>query len=462
MNIQTSKKADYVHAPNWYYNIEYSQEEKRGYEFSEDLYVPGYFEFAIKKGESVVFSASLKETTSQTLKKKFTAELKKRTPRDTFENCLINSAQQFFVRKNNKTEIIAGFPWFGSWGRDTFISLPGLTLAIGDTKTAKDVLDTQSQQITNGLFKNMGSHDGADLNSVDAPLWYFWAIQQYAYKTGKIKQVWKDYGDKMKSVLDNYKKGTKYNIKMHDNHLIWAGQNGKALTWMDAMVDGQGVTPRIGYNVEINALWYNAIMFALESAKAAKDNKFVESWQDIPEKVKESFIANFWMKKKTRLLDYFDNENRDKSLRPNQIFAVSLPFSMLSETQMKGVVDKVKAELLTPKGLRTLSPKNKMYKRNYKGNQKERDCAYHQGTVWPWLAGHFCEAYLKVHEKAGLQLVKNIYKGFESDMNSHGIGSVSEIYDGNPPHKARGAISQAWSVAELLRIKAMIDKYENS
>lgn len=461
LHMQTSKKAEYVHAPNWYYNIEYSEEEKRGYEFSEDLFVPGYFEFSIKKGESVVFSASLKEISGQSLKRKFASEIKKRVPRNTFENCLINSAQQFITRKGKKTEIIAGFPWFGSWGRDTFISLPGLTLAIGDIKTAKDVLDTLSKQLKNGLFKNMGSHDDADLNSVDAPLWYFWAIQQYAYKTGKSKQVWKDYSTKMKSILDNYKKGTKYNIKMHDNHLIWAGEKGKALTWMDAMVDGEGVTPRIGYDVEINALWYNAIMFALELAEAANDKKFIKDWKDIPGKVKGSFISDFWLEKKGQLLDYVDNDVPDKAVRPNQIFAVSLPYSMLSETQMKSVIDRVKAELWTPKGLRTLSPKNGDYKGVYEGDQKSRDSTYHQGTVWPWLAGHFCEAHLKICGKSGLQLVKDFYKGFESDMNQAGIGSISEIYDGNPPHETKGAISQAWSVAELLRIKSMIDKYEN-
>ncbi len=461
LHLQTSKKPDYVHSPNWYYNIEYSEEEKRGYEFSEDLFVPGCFEFSIKKGESLVFSACTEETTTNLLKRKFTSELKKRIPRDTFENCLISSAQQFIVRKDKKTEIIAGFPWFGSWGRDTFISLPGLTLAINDIKTAKEILDTQSKQIKNGLFKNMGSHDDADLNSVDAPLWYFWALQQYSYKTGKLKELWKDYGSKMKSILDNYKKGTKYNIKMHDNHLIWAGENGKALTWMDAMVDGVGVTPRIGYNVEINALWYNAIMFALETAKAAGDKKFIKNWEEIPIKVKESFINIFWLNKKGHLIDYVDNDEMDKAIRPNQIFAVSLPHSMLSDLQMKEVTDRVRTELLTPKGLRTLSPKNRNYKGVYEGDQKDRDRAYHQGTVWPWLGGHFCEAHLRVYGKQGLSLVKDFYSGFENEMNQAGIGSISEIYDGNPPHKPKGAISQAWSIAELLRIKTLIDKFEN-
>ncbi len=458
--MQLSKKTEYIHAPDWYYNIEYLEEEKRGYEFSEDLFVPGYFEFSIKKGESVVFSASLQETVPASLKRKFTSEIKKRIPRNNFENCLINSAQQFIKRRKGKTEIIAGFPWFGPWGRDTFIALPGLTHTRGDDKTAKDVLDTMSAQLHQGLFKNMGSHEGADLNSVDAPLWFFWAIQQYVAATGKYKQAWKDWGDAMKSILENYKKGTKYNIKMHDNYLIWAGQEGKALTWMDAVVDGVPVTPRIGYDVEIQALWYNALMFALELAGKNKDKKFIDAWQDLPGKVKKSFIETFWIEKKKHLYDYVANGHGDKAVRPNQLIAVSMPYSMLNIEQMKGVVDRCLSELLTPRGMRSLSPKNPEYKGVYEGNQAARDRAYHQGTVWPWLAGHFAEAYLRVYEKSGLHLIEKFYYGFEEEMNIAGIGSISEIYDGNPPHQARGAISQAWSVAELLRIKSMIDQYK--
>lgn len=458
--MQLSKKTEYVHAPDWYYNIEYLEEEKRGYEFSEDLFVPGYFEFSIKKGESVVFAASLKERKPNILKRRFTSEIKKRIPRDNFENCLINSAQQFIVRRKGKTEIIAGFPWFGTWGRDTFIALPGLTLAIGDTKTAKDVLDTMSGQLHNGLFKNMGSHDGADLNSVDAPLWYFWSIQQYVQATGKYKQVWKEYGDSMKTILKNYKKGTKYNIKMQDNGLVWAGQEGKALTWMDAIAEGVPVTPRIGYDVEIQALWYNAIMFALELAEKNKDKDFIKEWKDIPEKIKKSFIDTFWIENKKHLYDYVDENFSDKAVRPNQVFAASLPYSMLNTEQMKGVVDRVSSELLTPRGLRSLSPKNKNYKGVYEGDQATRDRAYHQGTVWPWLLGHFAEAYLRVYEKSGIHFIEKLYKGFEEEMNIAGIGSISEIHDGNPPHEARGAISQAWSVAEVLRIKTLIDKFK--
>jgi len=458
--MQTSKKTEYVHAPDWYYNIEYKQEKKRGYDFLEDLFVPGHFEFSLKKGESIVFSAGLNEVKASGLKRKFTSETNKRIPRDNFENCLINSAQQFFIHKKNKTEIIAGFPWFGPWGRDTFISLPGLTLAIGDVKKAKAVLDTMSKQLKNGLFKNMGSHDDADINSVDAPLWYFWAIQQYYLHTKNAKAIWKDYGKKMTDVLNAFVKGTSYNIKMQENSLIYAGIKGKALTWMDALVNGEAVTPRIGYNVEINALWYNAIMFALEIAQENKDDKFVNKWSKLPEKIKKSFVDEFYIESKGYLADYVDENGINKDIRPNQIFAASLPYSMLTDEQISKVLYKVEKYLLTPKGLRTLSPVNEKYIGIYRGNQESRDSAYHQGTVWPWLLGHFCEAYFKLHGKSGLQFIKDLYYGFEEDMTKAGIGSVSEIYDGNPPHKARGAISQAWSVSELLRIKSMIDYFE--
>ena len=458
--MQTSKKTDYVHAPDWFYNIEYSEEEKRGYESTEDLFVPGYFEFPLKKGESIIVSGSLKEVEPNGLKRKFTSEINKRIPRDNFENCLINSAQQFIVRRNKKTEIKSGFPWFGSWSRDTFISLPGLTLSIGDTKTAKEILDTSLKGLKNGLFKNNGNHINSGYNSVDAPLWYIWALQQYTISTCEHKAVWKDYGNKVKSILDSYQKGTEYNISMQENGLIYAGQKGYALTWMDACVNEVPITPRIGYNVEINALWYNAIVFALEIAEKAEDQKFISKWNKFPNLIKSSFIEMFWSNEKKYLADYVDENEKYWHVRPNQVFAASLPYSMLNIDQCKMVLDVVQSELLTPKGLRSLSPKSVMYIGVYEGNQEERDKAYHQGTVWPWLIGHYCEAYLKVHKNSGLQHVKDLYNGFEEEITNAGIGTISEIFDGDPPHEAKGAISQAWSIAELLRVKTLIDQFE--
>jgi len=460
LHMQFSKSVDFIPVPDWYYNIEYLEEQKRGYDYKEDLFVPGYFELPIKKGESVVFSGSTKEIKPNSIKRRFTAELKKRVPRDNFKNCLINSARQFIVRKKGETRIIAGFPWFDCWGRDTFISLPGLTLSIDDPKTFLQVTDTEVRKLKGGLFPNMGSGENAAYNSVDAPLWFFWAIQQYVDYAGSEMSVWKKYSGHMKAILAAYREGASFNIRMQENGLIWAGEEGKALTWMDAVVDGYPVTQRKGFAVEINALWYNAVKFALELAEKAGDNKFIKEWVNMPEKIKESFRIVFCDPDKAYLADYVDGDYKDWSVRPNQIFAVSFKYSPLDNDKKKQVLDTVRKELLTPRGLRTLSPKNPDYKAVYEGNQEKRDKAYHQGTVWPWLLGHFCEGYLKLHKKSGIGFVRQLVEGFEEVMNEHGIGSISEIYDGNPPHLPGGAISQAWSVAEILRILSMPDKYQ--
>ena len=459
LHMQFSKSVDFIPVPDWYYNVEYLEEQKRGYDYKEDLFVPGYFELPIKKGESVVFSGSTKEVNPNSITRRFTAELKKRVPRDDFKNCLINSAQQFIVRKKGETQIIAGFPWFDCWGRDTFISLPGLTLSIDDPKTFLQVTDTEVKKLKGGLFPNMGSGEDAAYNSVDAPLWFFWAIQQYVDYAGSEMSVWKKYSGHMKVILAAYREGASFNIRMQENGLIWAGEEGKALTWMDAVVDGYPVTQRKGFAVEINTLWYNAVKFALELAEKAGDNKFVKEWENMPEKIKESFRIVFYDPDKAYLADYVDGDYKDWSVRPNQIFAVSFKYSPLDNDKKKQVLDTVRKELLTPRGLRTLSPKNPDYKAVYEGNQEQRDKAYHQGTVWPWLLGHFCEGYLKLHKKSGIGFVRQLVEGFEEVMSEHGIGSISEIYDGNPPHLPRGAISQAWSVAEILRILTMLEKY---
>jgi len=460
LNFQYSKHIEYTHAPNWYYNIEYLEEQERGYDYREDLYVPGFFEVDIEKGESIVISIGTEETNPLKLTALFNNEVKERVPRDSFENCLRNSAEQFIVKKGKKIEIIAGFPWFGRWGRDTFISLPGLTLSTNKPKICKAVIDTMIGDLNGPLFPNMGSGNNAVLNSVDAPLWFFWALQQYAEYTGTKKKIWKEYGDKMKLILNGYRIGTSFNIKMLENGLIYAGEQGKALTWMDAVVFGKPVTPRIGMCVEINALWYNAIMFSIEMAHLAHDEDFVNQWEDVSKEIPISFKEVFWNKDKCYLADYVYGDYKDWSIRPNQIIATSLPYSPISEPIRKSVIDLVMQYLVTPRGLRTLAPQHPDYKGNYYGDQANRDNAYHQGTVWPWLMGHFVEGYLRIIGKSGLSYVKALYEGFESVMKEHGIGTISEIYDGDPPHKPGGAISQAWSVAELLRIKTLINKYD--
>ncbi len=462
LHLQFSKENEYTHVPHWYYNFEYLEEKERGYDYTEDLFVPGFFEVPIQKGESVIFAAGLEEVDSNQLSAIYDNEVKRRLPRDSYKNCLVNSAQQFFVHKNNKTEVIAGFPWFGRWGRDTFISLPGLTLTLGDDKTCKSVIDTMVSELKGPLFPNLGSGNNTAYNSVDAPLWFFWALQQYALHTKSQQEIWKEYGEKMKLILYGFRNGCEFNIKMQENGLIYSGEVGKALTWMDAVIQGKAVTPRIGLDVEINALWYNAIMFSMEVARLAGDEEFINDWNEICCKIPGSYKTTFWNKDKGYLCDFVNGDFKDWSVRPNQIFAASLPYSPLSEQIRKLILDITERELLTPRGIRTLSPKSLEYRGSYEGDMMKRDAAYHQGTVWPWLLGHYVEAYLKIHGKGGIAHVQRLYYNFEAVMFEHGIGSVSEIYEGDPPHKPCGAPSQAWSVAELLRIAYLIEQYKTT
>ena len=457
--MQISKENEYTHVPDWYYSIEYQEEMDRGYEYQEDLYIPGFFEVSIEKGESIFFSAGTRELAPASMKRVFASELEKRTPRNNFANCLFNAAQQFIIKRDKSTEILAGFPWFGRSGRSTFVSLPGLTLVNGDIATCKAVIDSMVAEMRGPLFPLHGSGNAATYSAADTSLWFFWALQQYSEVTGDKKAIWKEYGKRMKAVLDGYRNGTEFNIHMEPDGLIYAGLHGHALTWMDAFANGKPVTPRMGKTVEINSLWYNAICFALDIAAASGDKKFCQEWKEIAEMIPASFVEAFWSRERRYLADYIDGAYKDWAVRPNMVLATSLPFSPVPEEIRKEVLSRVKQELLTPRGLRTLTPKSPIYKGSYFGNQAEREAAYHQGSVSPWLLGHFVEGYLKIHGKSGMSLIKSLFEGFEPVMNEHGIGTISELYDGDPPHIGRGAISQASSVAELLRIGYLIRKY---
>jgi predicted glycogen debranching enzyme len=461
LKMQFSSKVEFVHVPDWYIGVEYPEEQKRGYDYSEDLFTPGFFELKAKKGDIIVFSASTKEEKTSGLKQKFTKTVSGKIPRDSYINCLRNAAQQFIEKRGGKTLIIAGYPWFGSWGRDTFIALPGIAIARHTLVLYREVLGTQVNKMKGGLFPNMGDTSNPAFNSVDAPLWFFWAVQQYTEHGGT--DGWERYGEAVKSVLNAFKNGTAFNIHMRNNGLIYADATGKALTWMDAVVNGTPVTPRRGYAVEINALWYNAICFSLEMAVIAKDKKFIKEYEKLPNLIKESFLEIFWDEKLGYLADYVnDNEGKNTFVRPNMVIAVSLPYSMLDKLQMKMVLDVADKELVTIRGLRTLSPGNNLYQGVCIGNQEERDKAYHQGTVWPWLYGPFCEGWLKVYGQTGVQKVKKLIYGLEAVMSEHGISTISEIYDGDPPHSPQGTISQAWSVGEVLRIIDILEtKFAN-
>lgn len=462
--MQTNKKCDWVANPSWFYNVEYKEEVDRGYEGHEDLFMPGFFEAKLKEGDEIIFSASTKESNVKQFTRLFNEETKRRPSKASFEDCLRNSASQFIVQSKKKTQVIAGYPWFGRWGRDTFIALPGLTLSLGDTKTCLQVLDSMVGEMKNGMFPNTDLDDATLFNSVDAPLWFFWVLQRYLeVEEDGSAMLWKKYGKTMLDILDTYTNGeAPYSIQMKDNGLIWQGEAGFALTWMDAVVDGQPVTPRRGYAVEICALWYNALRFTLSLAKKAGKEKKVEKWKEIPSLIERHFMDVFYVQKGGYLADYVDENGRNLDVRPNQIFAISLPFSVVDPDRQRSIVDRIRSDLFTVKGLRTLSPSNFQYKGKYYGDQKTRDNAYHQGTVWPWLLGHFFTSYIKVHGRAAtIPLAEEVLQRFEDDMVQYGIGSIPEIYEGDPPHYSRGAISQAWSVAEVIRILKFIQKHKN-
>ena len=457
LHMQCSKAVEFVPVPDWYYNIEYMEEQKRGYEYKEDLYVPGYFEMPIKKGESIIFSASTKEIVPGGLKRKFSSELNSRIPLDSFSNCLLNAAEQFIVRKKESTEIISGFPWFGSSGRESFMALPGLTMTTGDLSTAQEVIDTLLTRLNGGLFDEGSGWKNRAYPAADTPLWFIWTLQQYAlYDPGF--DIWKKYGKTIKSVLEAFRDGSCGILHMMKNGLIYAAQEGRPLTWMDAIVDGRALTPRDGCVVEINALWYNAVCQSLEWA-ADRDRKFVKSWDSLPGLIGQSFVDSFWNPEKAYLADYFNDDFKDMSVRPNQVLAVSMDHSPLTLEMKKSILDVIEGELLTSRGIRTLSPKNEDYKGVYEGDQGKRDRAYHQGTVRPWLLEHFIKGYLDVCKRSGQSRVKSLYEAFDEALTSGGIGSISEVYDGNPPNDPKGAISQATAVAALLRIGEMIENF---
>jgi len=459
--MQCSKVVHYHHEPTWYKDIEYMKEARRGYNSNEDLLVPGYFEFDIKKGESVIFQAAIDEGSPATFLRSFNAEIKKRIPRDSFEHNLDNAASQFIVKSGRNTELAAGLPWFGRWGRDTLISLAGITLIQDDTKLFKDILDTLVREMKDGLFPNKGKGEKIDYKSSDTSLWFYRTLQQYIEFTGDEEWVWRKYGKLMKQILNTYRNGiSEIGLYIDEKGLLYAEKENTPLTWMDAILYGKPVTQRPGYAVEVNALWYNAVAFTMDLAKKKKDVQFVLSWNPVQKVIDSAFLEKFTHPEKKIVCDYVAKDHCSWDVRPNMLFAASLPFSPLSLESKKNILDTVQQELLTPRGIRSLSPKNADYKSVYEGNIEERDNAYHQGTAWPWLLGAFTEAYLKVYGKSGLNVIKDLVNGFEDEMMDHGIGTLSELYNGDPPFHGKGAISQAWSVAEMRRVMWLIKQTE--
>ena len=452
--MQFNKKVKFVFEPYWYNGIEYLKEQERGYPYKEDLYVPGYFEVPIKKGETIIFSAGVGPVATNQLKKLFVQEAEARTPRTSFYNCLKNSAQQFYFRpKEEDAYLLAGYPWFKVRARDLFISLPGCTLSIDDPVRFEKIMHTAMPAIQN--FMQTGKGDGVirEIEHPDVFLWAIWAIHQYARAMG-IDKAQTLYAGFVGEIIDYIRTQKHPDMRLMDNGLLFAEGRNKAITWMNSTINGKPVVTRSGYIVEFNALWYNALKFYKELAGDKAD----ESVDALINKMDTSFVETF-LNGYNYLLDSVSGGYVDWSVRPNMIFAVAFPYSPLNRVQKRAVIDIVTKELVTPKGLRSLSPKSEGYRPNYVGTQNERDLAYHQGTAWPWLFGAYLESYLKIFGKGGISFVERMLISMEEEMSLHCIGTLAEIFDGNPPYTGRGAVSFAMNVAAILRVLEMLKKY---
>ena len=457
--MQFSKKNEFRFEPYWYRGLEYPKEQERGYASNEDLYVPGYFEMTIRKGESIVFSASTSEISTSKLKKMFDKEIETRSPRDNFFHCLVNAAHQFHNREaNDDRYIFAGYPWFKCRARDQFISLPGLTLSIEEQNYFELVMQTAERGLREFMEGRELTVKIYEIEKPDVPLWCIWAIQQYAREVGR-ERCEKLYGKLLNDIVKFIESGSHPNLSLEKNGLLYADGKNEAITWMNSTVNGRPVVPRSGFIVEFNALWFNALKFVASMAILRGDNSKAEHYEQLAEKCKASFVETF-LNDYGYLYDYVDGNMIDWSVRPNMIIAVALDYSPLDEKQKKGVLDVCTRELLTPKGLRSLSPKSGGYNPMYVGEQTQRDYAYHQGTAWPWLGGFYLEACLKLYKRTRLSFVERQMVGYEDEMYQHCIGTLPELFDGNPPFRGRGAISFAMNVAEVLRTLELLEKYK--
>ena len=458
--MQFSKENSFVFQPDWYRGVEYPKEQERGYASNEDLYVPGYFEMDIKKGESIVFSASTSACKTGGLKRLFDKEVDERSPRDNFFHCLVNAAHQFHNRTSkDERYLLAGYPWFKCRARDTFIALPGLTLSIEE----EDYFELVMQTASRGLYEFMEDKPLTtkiyEIEQPDVLLWAVWAVQQYAKHVGREKCNRK-YGKLLQDIIAYIIADKHPNLRLMDNGLLYSEGKEKAVTWMNSTANGRPVVPRTGYIVEFNALWYNALKFCASMAAEFEAENEAAEYEKRADLCRNSFLDTF-VNQYGYMFDYLEPlDSPDWSVRPNMIFAVALDYSPLTPAQQKSVLDVCTRELLTPKGLRSLSPKSGGYNPMYVGPQTQRDYAYHQGTAWPWLGGFYMEACLKIYKRTRLSFIERQMVGYEDEMTQHCLGTIPELFDGNPPFHGRGAISFAMNVAEILRTLELLEKYK--
>ena len=461
--------AEFSAMPDWYHRFQHPREQERGQDFEEDLFTPGTLVIKMNVGDTVVIAATVNDETTENPMDSWRGLLARQTAwtqavgSDPFAQSLALSAADFRVSVPGKrTTLIAGYPWFADWGRDTMIALPGICLTTGQTDTAREILLSFAGVVSEGMLPNRFPDEGEtpEYNTVDATLWYFLAVYRYIQATNDLETLKNTLWPVLEEIITAHFAGIRYNIHVdRADGLLYAGQAGVQLTWMDAKVGDWVVTPRIGKPVEINALWANALAIMADFAAQLGDAKKTEYYAGLTQKTVESFRARFPRTDGMGLYDVLDTPPdtvADATVRPNQIFAVSLPFAPLdaNSPEAASVLQIVESDLLTPVGLRTLSPHDPAYRPRYEGDQRQRDGAYHQGTAWPWLLGAFVEAHYKVRQDKAAALA--LLLPLQTPLREYGIGSLAEVYDGGAPQRPNGCIAQAWSVGEVLRVLAAL------
>ncbi|MBO5455011.1 MAG: glycogen debranching enzyme family protein [Muribaculaceae bacterium] len=453
--MQFSHKPTWTYEPNWYNGFEYVKDLERGVPYTEDLWVPGYFDVPIKKGESIIFSAGLSEVSPRSLAKMYEKEIAQRTCRTSFFNCLKNAVKQCYLNTpDGNMYLLSGYPWGKILARNTFMALPGATIAINHREDFEKITETALKAAKH--FMETGELDpriqGIDLP--DIPLWGIWALQQYAKAYGR-DEARKRYLDTIIKTINFILDQKHPFLKVDENGMLTTDGTQKPMSWMNASLGGRPIVARTGYLVEFNALWYNALIFASRLTEGTPDE---EKFKGIAEKMAQPFITMF-LNDYGYLYDYVNGTYADPSVRPNMAIAIGLDYSPLDRRQRKRVLDIVTRELLTPKGLRTLSPKSYGYRPNYLGSPEDREMALHNGPARPWLMGFYSDAYLKVFGMSGISYIDRMLIGFEDEMTQGCIGSLSQLYDANPPFTGRGAISHVTNVAEVLRTLTTLKKF---
>ena len=458
--LQLNHKPEFVYDPHWYNGIEYIKDMAREEPFSEDLWVPGYFRIPIKKGESIIFSAGTEPAKPRTLSTTFEKEIQGRTSRTSFYNCLKNSAKQCYIKDGKQNYLLAGYPWFKIIARDLFIALPGTTLAINHREDFEKIMDTAVAALRRYIA--IGEKDATiqDIHLPDIPLWATWTIMQY-YKAVGAEDTIRKYGAILEEIINFILDEKQENLYINENGLLSSDGTKEPVTWMDATdSNGMPLLPRTGMIVEFNALWYNALMFAAKLFEEQPQQPGrIEEWKAVAEKLKQAFVDTF-LNDHGYLYDFVDGNYLDLSVRPSMIIAAGCDFSPLDRSQRKRILDFVTTELLTPNGLRTLSPKSYGYNPFFVGNHAQRQQAYFNGSTRPWMTGFYTDAYLRVFGHSGVAFLRRMLIGYEDDMTRECIGSISELYDGNPPYNGHGAISFAPSIGEVLRSLYVLNSFE--